>query len=127
MSDWHETTLGALCLEGGGGIQTGPFGSQLHASDYVLEGVPSVMPQNIGDNVIHADGIARIQESDAQRLNKYRMREGDIVYSRRGDVEKRALVRDDNEGWLCGTGCLRVRLGDHSPPRSGLPVLSPGH
>lgn len=111
---WRETTLGELCIEGGGGIQTGPFGSQLHASDYVLEGVPSVMPQNIGDNVIHEDGIARIQESDAQRLSKYRMRKGDIVYSRRGDVEKRALVRDANDGWLCGTGCLRVRLGDNS-------------
>ncbi|WP_198318320.1 restriction endonuclease subunit S [Arthrobacter sp. YN] len=76
------------------------------------------MPQNIGDNVIHAEGIARIQESDALRLAKYRMRNGDIVYSRRGDVEKRALVRENNEGWLCGTGCLRVRLGEqseHSP------------
>ncbi len=116
MNEWRETTLGALCAEGGGGIQTGPFGSQLHASDYVLDGVPTVMPQNIGDNVIHAEGIARIQESDAVRLAKYRMRKGDIVYSRRGDVEKRALVRD--EGWLCGTGCLRVRLGEqseHSP------------
>jgi type I restriction enzyme S subunit len=111
---WRETTLGALCLEGGGGIQTGPFGSQLHASDYVLTGVPSVMPQNIGDNVINAEGIARIQESDAERLGRYRMRSGDIVYSRRGDVEKRALVRDSNDGWLCGTGCLRVRLGDNS-------------
>ncbi|WP_210411225.1 restriction endonuclease subunit S [Pseudarthrobacter sp. NIBRBAC000502771] len=76
------------------------------------------MPQNIGDNFIHEEGIARIQEADALRLAKYRMRKGDIVYSRRGDVEKRALVRENNEGWLCGTGCLRVRLGeqsDHDP------------
>lgn len=114
MSEWKTTTLGDLCREGGGGIQTGPFGSQLHASDYVLAGVPSVMPQNIGDNIIREEGIARIQESDAKRLSRYRMRKGDIVYSRRGDVEKRALVRDANEGWLCGTGCLRVRLGDNS-------------
>nr|MBW4096220.1 restriction endonuclease subunit S [Acidobacteriota bacterium] len=114
MSEWKDTTLGSLCLEGGGGIQTGPFGSQLHASDYVLRGVPVVMPQNIGDNVIGVDGIARIPESDVARLAKYRLREGDIVYSRRGDVEKRALVRQENDGWLCGTGCLRVRLGDRS-------------
>ncbi|XTR53305.1 restriction endonuclease subunit S [Pseudarthrobacter sp. So.54] len=73
------------------------------------------MPQNIGDNVISQSGIARIQESDALRLAKYRLRDGDIVYSRRGDVEKRALVRRENDGWLCGTGCLRVRLGDQSP------------
>lgn len=109
---WTLTTLGELCAKSGGSVQTGPFGSQLHASDYVIEGIPSVMPQNIGDNVISELEIARIRESDALRLAKYRLRTGDIVYSRRGDVEKRALVRDHQGGWLCGTGCLRVRFGD---------------
>ncbi|MFN4204673.1 MAG: restriction endonuclease subunit S, partial [Tabrizicola sp.] len=33
------------------------------------------------------------------------------MYSRRGDVERRSLVRSENDGWLCGTGCLRVRFG----------------
>jgi type I restriction enzyme S subunit len=108
---WREITLGELCREGGGEIQTGPFGSQLHAADYVTAGVPSVMPINIGDNVIIESGIARITEVDAQRLSRYRLQTGDIVYSRRGDVEKRALVREEHDGWLCGTGCLRVRLG----------------
>jgi type I restriction enzyme S subunit len=70
------------------------------------------MPQNIGDNRISSDGIARITMADAERLSKYRVKPGDIVYSRRGDVERRALVRDSEDGWLCGTGCLRVRLGD---------------
>ena len=70
------------------------------------------MPQNIGDNKISEIGIARITQQDAERLSKYRMREGDIVYSRRGDVERRALVRSSEEGWLCGTGCLRIRFGD---------------
>lgn len=70
------------------------------------------MPQNIGDNRISADGIARITPNDAERLSKYRVKPGDIVYSRRGDVERRALVRQSEDGWLCGTGCLRVRLGD---------------
>lgn len=32
---WEFTTLGEVCRRGGGNIQTGPFGSQLHASDYV--------------------------------------------------------------------------------------------
>lgn len=107
----RETTLGELCREGGGGIQTGPFGSQLHAADYVPEGVPSVMPQNIGDNAISTEDISRITEFDADRLSKYLLAENDIVYSRRGDVEKRALVRSESSGWLCGTGCLRIRFG----------------
>lgn len=70
------------------------------------------MPQNIGDNRINTEGIARIGQADVQRLSRYLLAEGDIVYSRRGDVERRALVRAENHGWLCGTGCLRVRLGD---------------
>jgi type I restriction enzyme S subunit len=108
---WRRATLAAVCAAGGGDIRTGPFGSQLHAADYVDDGVPSVMPQNIGDNVIHLDGIARIGPADAHRLSRYLLAAGDIVYSRRGDVERRALVRGDQAGWLCGTGCLRIRPG----------------
>ncbi|QOK23975.1 restriction endonuclease subunit S [Janibacter indicus] len=118
MSGWYSTTLGQICADGGGEIQTGPFGSQLHASDYVDEGTPVVMPQNIKDNFVDPEGIARISEADLKRLERYQLLQGDIVYSRRGDVERRALVRSENTGWLCGTGCLRVRLGDdraHDP------------
>ena len=110
-SNWEPTTLGEVCKRGGGDVQTGPFGSQLHAADYVSKGIPSIMPQNIGENRISEDGIARITDEDAQRLSRYLVRAGDIVYSRRGDVERRALIREREEGWLCGTGCLRVRFG----------------
>ena len=109
---WTVTTLGAVCDEGGGSVQTGPFGSQLHAHDYVDSGIPSIMPLNIGENRIVEDDIKRITNEDAIRLSKYRVRPGDIVYSRRGDVERHALVRTEQDGWLCGTGCLRVRFGD---------------
>jgi type I restriction enzyme, S subunit len=108
---WEFTTLGEICQRGGGNIQTGPFGSQLHASDYVPVGVPSIMPTNIGENRIVEDGIVRITEEDANRLGQHRLRAGDIIYSRRGDVEKRALIREREEGWFCGTGCLKVLLG----------------
>lgn len=108
---WTRTTLGEIVARGGGSIQTGPFGSQLHASDYVPEGVPSIMPVNIGENRLIRDGIACIRESDAQRLSKHIVRKGDIIYSRRGDVERRAIVRESEDGWFCGTGCLKVRLG----------------
>lgn len=108
---WERMTLGEAAARVGGDVQTGPFGSQLHASDYVPVGIPSIMPVNIGDNVIVDKGIARITEEDAKRLAKYRVAADDIIYSRRGDVERRALVTKKESGWLCGTGCLRVRLG----------------
>ena len=106
VAKWVEVTLGEAATS----IQTGPFGSQLHKADYVDEGIPSIMPVNISDNRITTEGIARITEADAERLSKYRVETGDVVYSRRGDVERRALVREAEDGWLCGTGCLRVRF-----------------
>ena len=90
-------------------IITGPFGSQLHASDYVEKGVPSIMPKDIGDRIVIHDTIAHITEEDANRLSKYRVELGDIVYSRRGDIERCALITESDVGDLCGTGCLRVR------------------
>ena len=110
--DWNWERLGEVCRRGGGDIQTGPFGSQLHASDYVSVGVPSIMPQNISQDRVDAEGIARIAPIDAERLSRYLVKPGDIVYSRRGDVERRALITDRESGWLCGTGCLRVRFGE---------------
>lgn len=106
MSEWRECKLGNIA-----DVQTGPFGSQLHASDYVEYGIPSIMPANIDENLkINTDGIARINEHDAKRLKRYLVSENDIVYSRRGDVEKCAYITHKESGWLCGTGCLRVRF-----------------
>ena len=90
LASWEVITLGEACIRSGGNIQTGPFGSQLHASDYVPFGIPSIMPQNIGDNRVFTEGIARITPEDAARLSRYLVQTGDIVYSRRGDVERRA-------------------------------------
>lgn len=117
-NSWKRATLGDVCTRGGGNIQTGPFGSQLHASDYVEVGIPTVMPENLGENRIDITGIARIRPKDAKRLGRYLVRPGDIIFSRRGDVGKRAVVKADHDGWLCGTGCLRVRFGgDEVLPR----------
>jgi type I restriction enzyme S subunit len=113
-SEWQITTLGRICDAQGGAIQTGPFGSQLHTSDYKEVGIPVVMPTNIGDGGIVEDGIARIDQSDVDRLSQHKLRMGDIVFSRRGDVTKNALIRVREAGWFCGTGCLKVRLGNES-------------
>ena len=69
------------------------------------------MPQDIVDGRIDEASVARVTDEDAERLARYRVRSGDIVYSRRGDIRRRVLIRGAQEGWLCGTGCLRVRIG----------------
>jgi type I restriction enzyme, S subunit len=106
------TTIGELCREGGGGVQTGPFGSQLKAAAYVPDGIPTVMPVNLLDYRIREDGIARISPEDLKRLRRHELQPGDIVYGRRGDIGRQALITEREAGWLCGTGCLRIRFGN---------------
>lgn len=110
-SEWKETTLGEICKQQGGSIQTGPFGSQLHASDYQAKGIPVVMPVNLVGGRIDEKGIARVSLAEAERLVRHKLNIGDIVFSRRGDVTRFALVSENEFGWLCGTGCLKVSLG----------------
>ena len=104
-------TLGDICDEVSGIIRTGPFGSQLHESDYTTQGIPVVMPKNIVDGRVSVDDIAYIGKNDVARLSQHELQEGDIVYGRRGDIGRRALVTKREKGWLCGTGCLRISLG----------------
>jgi len=107
-SGWHSRLLCDLCLPRTG-IQTGPFGSQLHQSDYTEQGVPVVMPKDLRGFRGESEGIARIPEELADRLGRHRMEVGDTVYGRRGDIGRRAFIGRRQNGWLCGTGSLRIR------------------
>lgn len=104
--------LGEICDDVGGIIKTGPFGSQLHQSDYSEVGTPVVMPKDIIGGRISEGGIARIGDNHVQRLSQHKLKLGDIVYGRRGDIGRCALITQKETDWLCGTGCLRVSLGN---------------
>jgi len=71
-----------------------------------------VMPKDILDGRVSESSIARVGEEHVLRLSQHRLRSGDIVYGRRGDIGRRALVTEREDGWLCGTGCLRISLGN---------------
>ena len=108
---WQETTLGEVA-GGRQALQTGPFGSQLRASDYVVgdRGVPVVMPRDLRGGTVTTKKIARVTAAKAAELPRYRLRAGDILLARRGEMGRCARLRPVQEGWLCGTGCLRIRL-----------------
>lgn len=101
-----KVKLSDVCVEGG--IQTGPFGAQLHQSDYSDQGTPVCMPVNLVDGSISENGIARVTDEHVERLSRYKVKAGDLLYARRGDVGRGSLVGENEDGWLCGTGCLKV-------------------
>jgi len=69
------------------------------------------MPKDIVENRIAANDIARISDQDHKRLSRYHLQIGDIVYARRGDIGRCALVTENEDSWLCGTGSLFIRIG----------------
>jgi len=106
--DWGRSTLQELCVAESG-IQTGPFGSQLHQSDYTDEGVPVVMPKDLATFRVSTETAARIPAHLADELGRHRMQRGDIVFGRRGEIGRRAYIGARQKGYFCGTGCLRLR------------------
>jgi len=103
---WKQVKLGDISAN----IQTGPFGSQLHQSDYSETGFPVVMPKDLINGHISEESIARVDASHVERLSKHKIQIGDILYSRRGDVGRCAFATEKEKDWLCGTGCLRVTI-----------------
>ena len=103
---WDDCILKDVASE----IQTGPFGSQLHQSDYSDHGIPVVMPKDLIGGHVSEESIARVDESHVKRLSRHMIHNGDILYSRRGDVGRCAFATEKEKGWLCGTGCLRITI-----------------
>jgi len=91
-------------------IQTGPFGSQLHASDYVDDGVPIINPSHIEGGKIRASRKHTLRYEKASELGRHRLLEGDAVAARRGDLGRCAIVDNDSVGYICGTGSILIRL-----------------
>lgn len=107
---WKIKTLSDITVKAHGNLQTGPFGSQLHQADYEVAGTPVIMPKDLISGHISTDSIARVGAVHVQRLHQHVVREGDIIFSRRGDVGRSAYVTSNEDGWLCGTGCLRATI-----------------
>ena len=110
MSEWKKIGLGKLAE-----IQTGPFGSQLHQEDYVPVGTPLITVKNLGENKVTYNKLDFVSDQDKERLSKFILQEGDIVFSRVGYVDRRAFITKKESGWLFSGSTLRVRVKETSP------------
>ena len=103
-TEWENMRLGDLCE-----IITGPFGSSIHKSDYVENGIPMINPQNIINNRMIPLAKCLVSNEAAMRLTKYKLKNQDIVIARRGEMGRCAVVTEAEIDWLCGTGSFIIR------------------
>ena len=106
QGEWEKTTIGEIAT-----IKNGPFGSVLHAEDYVDEGMPIVTTEHFksGNLPLSKNGIPQVSEDDYCRLKGYMLETDDIVFSRVGSVDINAHVEHVQQGWLFSGRVLRVR------------------
>ena len=89
-------------------VKIGPFGSMLHADDYVRGGHPMVNPSHISDGVIIPDFSLSLNVQKQEELVAYQLLPGDVIIGRRGEIARCAVVK--KSGMFCGTGCMFVRI-----------------
>ncbi len=109
-AQWASITIQDLMRKGEAEVKTGPFGTQLHASDYVKEGTPVINARNIGFGDIRVEKLEYISEQTVQRLSSHLLEPGDIVFGRKGTVERHVFIQNAQARWFQGTDCLRLRL-----------------
>ena len=109
---WNSCTIGDLNDAGIVELQTGPFGTQLHAHDYVEGGVPVVPTEAIRNRQIDHSVLPKVASGKAEELARHRLERGDILFARRGVQATGHIgcVREAEEGFLCGTGAIRLRV-----------------
>lgn len=91
-------------------IKTGPFGSALHQADYKATGTPIVTVEHLGERGIIHENLPLVGEEDLKRLSTYKCREGDILFSRVGSIDRNAIVKREEVDWLFSGRLLRVRV-----------------
>lgn len=89
-------------------VKTGPFGSALHKSDYLLDEIPVINPMHISDGRINPSASMTISEEKYNSLGAWHLKEGDVVVGRRGEMG-RAAVYMGSDKMLCGTGSMILR------------------
>jgi type I restriction enzyme S subunit len=104
LSEWKECKLEEVAE-----VQTGPFGSQLKNEQYIIGGTPVVTVEHITNFRIIDFDYPSVTDEDRNRLSKYLLKSGDIIFTRVGSVDLSAFVKPHQDGWMFSSRMLRVR------------------
>jgi len=80
MSEWNLKTLGSMCVKIGSGAT--PTGGQ---ESYIDEGISLIRSQNVDDHQFLYDGLAHINDDQANKLNNVTVEANDTLINITGD------------------------------------------
>lgn len=91
-------------------IKTGPFGSALHKSDYIENGIPVINPSHILKGNIVPNPSVTINEAKSKELISWFLESDDVILGRRGEMGRAAKYEGQGNEMICGTGSLVLRV-----------------
>jgi len=91
-------------------VQTGPFGAQLKSSEFVETGVPVLAIGNVQWGYLDTSELKYVTPQKAEQLSRYRVRPGDILFTRMGTVGRSCVVPTEANDWLISYHLLRVSV-----------------
>lgn len=92
-------------------VKAGPSGARLKKLGDHPGGIPVVTPSDFTDDGrVDPQNVRRVPESTEQSLNAYRLEDGDLLVVRQGALGRLAVIGPQQESWVFGSSCLRVRL-----------------
>jgi len=86
-----------LCKKEKYSIVDGPFGTQLHVSDYKKKGIPVIRVKNIGINEFLEDGLIYISREKHRELIRSRVRKNDVIIAKTGATFGKACLFPDDK------------------------------
>lgn len=113
LSHYPKEPMRNLGIGGQDPIQTGPFGAQLHASEFTETGVPVLNVGNVWPGGLRLERLDHVDAGKASTLNRYSLRAGDLLFARSGaTLGKVCPVPRECDGWLMTGHLFRVRFDE---------------
>jgi type I restriction enzyme S subunit len=91
---------------------TGPFGSTLGTEDFISAGVPLLTIGCLTEHGVTLDKAFFISEEKARQLSRYRVRSGDLLFSRSASVGRAGLVTERFADSVINYHLMRLRLAN---------------
>ncbi len=117
-SDAQAVTIGDVLEFSHGSVKTGPFGTKLSASEYSDVGVPVISVGEVRYGSISvSERTKRVGPDVTRRMPEYLLAPGDIVFGRKGAVDRSAWIKPHEAGYFLGSDGIRLRFGPNVDSR----------
>lgn len=91
-------------------VTAGPSGSLLENLHNGPDGVPVISPPDLTEHAtVDIRRVRRVPWADAKRLDRFALREGDLLMVRQGTLGRLALISAEQATWFYSSSCLRIR------------------